>query len=94
MIIFSLEGGRGDKGTFHKLASSSNSSSRSSNSFSSSFAVFLLGVQELLRIGADFIEGRIFQSGARLRESIVALFDKVGVLKVAEGDGEGDRDLL
>ncbi len=89
-FIFSLVDGRGERGTFHRLASSGSSSSRSSYSFSSSFAVFRLGAHEPLLTGADFSGGfTACQSGARV---MVALLGSMGVNDGA--DGEGDRDRL
>lgn len=48
-------GGRGDSGTFHKLASSGKSSSKSSYSSSSSFVVFLFGCHEPRLTGGVFM---------------------------------------
>lgn len=48
-------GGRGESGTFHKLASSGRSSSRSSYSSSSSLIDFRLGCHEPLLTGGCFI---------------------------------------
>ncbi len=89
-FIFSLVDGRGERGTFHRLASSGSSSSRSSYSFSSSFDVFRLGAHEPLLTGADISGGfTARQSGARL---MVALLGSMGGYDSA--DGEGDRDRL
>ncbi len=89
-VIFSLLSCRGERGTFHRLASSGSSSSRSSYSFSSSFAVFRFGAHEPLLTGADFSGGfTACQSGARL---MVALLGSIGGNGGA--DGEGDRDRL
>lgn len=89
-FIFSLVEARGKRGTFHRLASSGSSSSRSSYSFSNSFAVFRLGAHEPLLRRAEFSGGfTAFQSGAR---QMVALLGSMGGSDGA--DGEGDRDRL
>lgn len=53
-LRFRSHGGRGDKGTFHRLASSGkSSSSSSSHSASNSLTDFLLGCHDPLRMGMD-----------------------------------------
>lgn len=89
-FVFSLVEGREERGTFHRLASSGSSSSRSSYSFSNSFAVFRLGVHEPLLRRAELSGGfTAVHSGAR---RMVALLGSMGGSDGA--DGEGDRDRL
>lgn len=80
--------GRGESGTFHKLASSGRSSSKSSYSSSSSFTDFLLGCQDPLLTGALFISGD--KDWGRGDKRGGAGWSKVG-LAVCEGDGDRDR---
>ena len=82
-------GGRGDRGTFHRLASSGRSSSTSSHSASSSLIDFLLGCHDPLLTG---ICGIVAGVGPSRRGDL-------GLGKALGGDcvgemGEGDRDLL
>lgn len=80
-------GGRGESGTFHKLASSGRSSSRSSYSASSSFIDFRLGCHEPRLTGGFFIcigadTGLIGDTGPFIGRSIE---------EAVCGDGDRDR---
>ena len=81
-------GGRGERGTFHRLASSGRSSSRSSYSASISLIDLRLGCHEPLLMGRFLVSGQ----GARL-----GLFgdDRLGIRLLKDGEmrfGEGERD--
>lgn len=76
--MFSLLGGRGESGTFHIIASSGRSSSKSSYSFSSSFAVFRVGCHEPLLTGAVF-KGGDDMAGHSETRLIVADLGSIGM---------------
>lgn len=81
-------GGRGESGTFHKLASSGKSSSASLYSASNSSVVFRLGCQEPCLAGRLLTVAGV-RPGLQLAVGLgLALFN------VVEGLGEGDRDRL
>lgn len=80
-------GGRGESGTFHKLASSGRSSSASLYSASSSFTVFLFGCHDPRRMG-----GRFNSTGASpgLRD-VLGPGSSLGSGEGGLGDGERER---
>lgn len=80
-------GGRGESGTFHRLASSGRSSSKSSYSASSSFIDFRLGCHEP-RLAGGFFIGIGGEPCLIGRVDIVVWRSIGGVLF---GDGERDR---
>lgn len=81
-------GGRGESGTFHKFASSGRSSSVSSYSSSSSFAVFRLGCHEPLLDGTGLISGE-----TACREAASGA-DSGDAKDNGVADGEGERERL
>ena len=87
MDVVRSVGGRGESGTFHRLASSGRSSSESLYSASSSFIDFLLGCQEP-RLACGFIAF----IGAKLGLRGAAGFDMgLGTGWTPLGDGLRDR---
>lgn len=87
-------GGRGESGTFHKLASSGRSSSQSLYSASSSFIDFRLGCHEPRLIGG-FFNGIGADPGLVGWTRLDMRMDADGAVLGDLGDlGEGDRDLL
>lgn len=87
-------GGRGESGTFHRLASSGRSSSQSLYSASNSFIDFRLGCHEP-RLTGGFFNGIGAGPGPVGWTGLDMRLDTGGAVLAVLGDlGEGDRDRL